>query len=763
MDEYEEKQPNPDAGDILAEAKERFQQAHEAFRDDFTYCKDVQAFIAGRQWPEKIQNEREGQDRPCLTLDKLNQNVRHIVNGGMLRERDVRVLAMSGDADDEVAEVQAGMIRQITQTSSSKIAYETGLRHAVSNGFGYWRVAVQLIPGTQLKEIAVKKIKEPRMVLLDAFCDYPDGRDSKYGFVFSKLTRKEFNKQYKHVSGYEECKSWADGVLETTVLPWTTEGSIILAEYFYYDGDTLKWAICTPDKILDEGPHHGNLIPIIRVLGDEYEDEGKHRVRGIINASSMDAQRAYNYSASAFIENVALAPLAPWVAADGQVDQYKTEWLNAHRVPRGVLRYKAVSHQGHLVPPPQRAMPAGIPEGWQGMMNNLVGDLQMIMGMAQPNVLGTGGIPVQSGVGVQAQQDPGDVNVFHFIDHWHGGIEQTGRVILSMIPYVYTKEQAVKIVGADGVLETAILNPNLPEPVRKNIQKTEMGLEKTLSKEYNHSIGRYDVAISTGPSSANKKAEANRMMVEMVRADPSIMQKAPDLVVKSMDMAGSDELSKRLRAFLPPGIAEDDEALIRQQLQQFGQENQQLKQQMAEMEKIILGEREKAQADLMQADMKRQGEVALAQQSGEIKLIQQQLQDEGKLKLAAIDGDITIQKTTLEGMIKVVLEKMKSQSKIDVEVMKQLANIGQMESYEERMGGYAGVLDSMNASTPETPIEPPSPPAPKEPDRQPIIFQVGDQQSKKKSRKAIRITRPDGSQSMAEVLDLDDEPEGTPS
>jgi hypothetical protein len=241
------------------------------------------------------------------------------------------------------------------------------------------------------------------------------------------------------------------------------------------------------------------------------------------------------------------------------------------------------------------------------------------------------------------------------------------------------------------------------------------------------------------------------------------MQKAPDLVVKSMDMAGSDELAKRLRAFLPPGVAEDDEAMIRQQLQQFGQENQQLKQQMAEMEKIILGERDKAQADLIQADMKRQGDVALAQQSGEIKLIQQQLQDEGKLKLAAMAGDITIQETTLKGMIQVVIEKMKSQSKIDVEVMKQLANIGQMESYEERMGGYAGVMDTMNASAPEMSGEPPAPPAPKEPDRQPIILQLVDQQPEKKSRKAIRITRPDGSQSMAEMLDLDDAQEEPPA
>lgn len=754
------KQQVEEPPDILGLAKERFKEAHDAYKDDFEDCRKVQAFIAGDQWPQAVKSDREAAGRPCLTLDHLNQYVRHVVNNGLLRDREVRVLAMSGEADDEVAEVLAGLVRQITQTSTSKIAYETGLRHAVGTGFGYWRVKVQTIPGTDLQEITIRKIRDPRMVLIDPFGDYPDGRDAKCAFVFTKLTRKEFNRQYPDC---EDCESWND-VAQGSVLPWTTEDSIVIAEYYYYEGETLMWAICCPNKVLDHGVHHGNVMPIVRVVGDEYEHDGKQRVRGLINNSSMDAQRAYNYSSSAFIENAALAPLAPWVGAAGQFEQYENEWKNAHRVPRAFLRYNPISidHNGQPipVPPPQRAMPAGIPEGWQGMMQNLIQDTQMIMGVAQPNVLGTGGIPVQSGAGIEAQQEPGDVNVFHYIDHWHSAIEQTGRIILAMIPHVYTSEQAVKIVGADGVLETAVLNPKLPQPVQKEMQRTMMGVEKATNVQYNHMIGRYDVAISTGPASASKKSEASKLMTTMVQAYPAIMEKAGDLVVGALDMSGSDELAKRLRAFLPPGVAEDDEAIIVQKLQQFGIENEQLKAQLQEAQQIILGEREKAQASLIEADMKRQGDVAKAQQQGQIDLLNQQLQDDGKMRLAAMEGDLEIQTATLKGMIDLIKEKMKAQNKLDVEALKQLASIGQMESYDERMNGYAGVLDSLNVEAPPPlggSVE--APPALKEekPDRQPIIFQVGEPQPKKKSRKAIRITRPDGSQSLAEVLDLDDE------
>jgi len=666
-----------DDAQILKVAKERYILAQEAERDDFDECRKVQDFIAGNQWPEEMRREREDAGRPCLVMDHLSQYVRHVVNSGLLRDRDIRVLAMSGDSDDEVADILAGLTRQITQTSTAKVAYETGLRHAVSVGWGYWRVRVQAIAGSQSgeQEIVIRRIREPRMVLMDPFCEYPDGRDSKFCFVFTKMTVKEFENDYPEAG---ECQSWGS-VTKDTILPDISKDSIIVAEYYYYNGDTLQWALCCPNKIISRGIHHGNLIPIIRVVGEEFEVDGKQRKRGLINPSSMDAQRTYNYASSSFTENVALAPLAPWIAAEGQLDQYVSEWKDAHRIPRPYLRYKPTSHQGQPVPPPQRATPAGIPEGWQGMMQNIIQDTQMIMGVSQPNVLGTGGIPVQSGIGIQAQQEPGDVNTFHYIDHWFGSIEQTGRVILAMVPHVYTTEQVVKVVGADDVLQTATLNPNLPQPVVKQIGQTTDGVQKVLSTSYNHMIGRYDVAIATGPSSATKKAETNKLMVAMVQADPTIMQKAPDLVVKSMSMAGGDELADRLRRFLPPGTTDDEDVIAVQKLQQFAQENEQLKQQMAEMEKIILGEREKAQTDLMKAQMKADGDLIRERHKGEMKLLESQIGHEGALELASMKAQVDLIKNERDNIIKLVLGKLQDD--------RQAQQMEQAEEQLERVDG----------------------------------------------------------------------------
>lgn len=700
--------PEPDdtqrKDDLLSLAAERFKQAYEAVKDDFEECAKVQDFIAGDQWPQAIKNARENDDRPCLTLDHLNQYVRHVINAGLMRSRDVRVLPMSGDADDDVASVLAGMVRQITQTSSSKIAYEAGLRHAASVGFGYWECKVIPVPGTngELLEIQLRRIKDPRMVLLDPFCDYPDGRDAKYAFKLTKLTKKEFKTQYGDQHA-DAVKSWHQ-VNSNTVLPWISEDAVVVATYYYFEGETLHWSICTPDAVLDEGVHHGNVLPVVRIVGDEYEHHGKNRNRGMINGSSMDAQRAYNYSSSAFIENVALAPLAPWIAAEGQVEQFASEWKDAHRVPRAVLRYRPVTISGQLAPPPQRAQPAGIPEGWQGMMANLIQDTQMIMGMAQPNVLGTGGIPVQSGVGIEAQKDPGDINTYHYTEHWYDAIEQTGRVILAMIPHVYTQPQAVKIVGDDGLLKTAILNPQQEQTVSKEVGADEKGMQRVLSTSYNPLIGRYDVAITTGPASATKKSETSRMMTTMVQAYPPIMEKAGDLVVASMDMAGADVLAKRLKAFLPPGLAEDDDAAQLQMLQQLTQQNQSLQQQVGELNQIVMGEREQSQAKMAQAQMQAQSALAQSQQQGQADLIQERLKHEGDARIAILKSQVDLENNTRDNIVKVIIEQIRAHNKMDVKIFEHLSQTAQMENHESRMGGYMHVLQDL---TQEPMQEPP--------------------------------------------------------
>ena len=48
-----------------------------------------------------------------------------------------------------------------------------------------------------------------------------------------------------------------------------------------------------------------------------------------------------------------------------------------------------------------------------------------------------------------ARQREGDVSTFHFIDNLSRAIRHAGRVIVDLIPHVYTEERMIRILGED--------------------------------------------------------------------------------------------------------------------------------------------------------------------------------------------------------------------------------------------------------------------------------------------------------------------------
>jgi len=668
--------------DLLKQVKKDFKDAYGAAEDDLKDAEESQDFIGGDQWPQGIRTERENFGRPCLTLDHLGQFCRQVINAALMQRLDVRILPMDDAADKDAADILGGMYRQISQSSTARVSYETGLRHATQVGFGYWKVRVKPIVGTDLFEIAVERIMEPRTVLFDPYTQYPDGRDAHYQFQLVKLSKSAYKDQY----GGDETDGitqWSQGG-DLTGIPWNTEDGVVIAEYYVRRASgEIEWAICSDAKILHRGVVHGKLLPIIRCVGEEYEYQGRNRKRGMIS-QSKDAARAYNYSISAFIESVALAPLAPFIAAEGQIEQYETEWKDAHRIPRAVLRYKPVMMDGSTtpLPAPQRTQPAQVPSGWQGLMASLITDQQMILGMYGPSLGGGGGAPVQSGVGVTAQQEPGTIQTYHYVEHWQLAIEQTARVVLSMIPDVYTVEQMVKIMGDDGVITAAYLDPTAQTAVSERLD----AYGKIQGKAYNPNVGRYDVAVTTAPSSVTKRQETAKFLMGVVNARPELLEIAGDLVFQSMDFPGADKIAERMKMALPAHLRPTPEDVdVKILLAQTQQKLQELTQTASEMEKIILSEREKAQADLMAEKMS----------------------NESDLKTAMIKAQTDLEINAQNNVVKVIVERMKARVAVGTDVINALSEASQLPTHEERMAHYLTLMDSLSVMPDEaTPPEP---------------------------------------------------------
>ncbi len=105
--------------DIVQEAQERLEAAwiqdRENREDGFMDLK----FLAAGQWPNEIRLQREAQNRPCLTINRLPQFVNQVPNTVRVNPPAIKAIPAGGEATAELAEVYSGLMRQIQYRSNA--------------------------------------------------------------------------------------------------------------------------------------------------------------------------------------------------------------------------------------------------------------------------------------------------------------------------------------------------------------------------------------------------------------------------------------------------------------------------------------------------------------------------------------------------------------------------------------------------------------------------------------------------------------------
>ena len=571
--------------DPLHEMREKFKLADEYWGDDRRAALDDIKFRAGEQWPAEIVAQREKDKRPCLTVDKLNQYIRQIVNDGRQNRPSINVSPVDSKADVATAEIMAGIVKHIESRSNADAAYDTALDSSATGGFGYFTVTTEYSgEETFDQDICIKRVRNPLTIIIDPESVEADASDMKFAFVMETMTKDEFEKKYPNklpadFKTNEKYEGWYgdevrvarywEVVEEDRTLYQMVDGTVIskarydeLKEGGLVEIDSMvkavrnipvrkvKHSLVSGAEYLEEPQEWpGKYIPICVVWGNEIDIEGKVTHSGIIRPAK-DAQRLYNYSRSAFAERVALTPKAPWLAAEGQVEDYEDEWNTANTASHSVLRYVPTSLNGQPVPPPQRVNPTDVPVGFQQDMQISEHDIQGAIGMYAASL----GAPSneRSGKAIMARQREGDTGTFHYHDNLNRAIRHCGRIIVDLIPKIYDSKRVVRIMGYDGTMSEASLDPGLPTASQK----------QGLQMMYNPGVGTYDVTITSGPSYNTLRQEATESMVTMIQAHPELMNVIGDLMVKNMDWPGAEEISKRLHMVLPPPILEAEQKAV---------------------------------------------------------------------------------------------------------------------------------------------------------------------------------------------------------
>jgi hypothetical protein len=534
--------PENEDEDILVEAKKRLALIEEAERDIRRLALDDLKFRAGEQWPEAVIAERQRDGRPCLVINKIPQFINQITNDQRQNRPSIKVHPVDDFGDVETAKIIQGLIRHIEYNSGADVAYDRAFEGAVIGGRGFFRIVTQYVDEMSFdQEILIKSIRNPFSVFFDPYSTEPDGSDANFAFITEDLSPEEYKARFP---GSEMASKDAWAAVGNNAPGWVGSDTCRVAEYFckkmepkqiclLSDGrvvekdaiesglppglvvvrereamvPVVKWFKMNAAEILDRGEWIGKYIPIVPVYGAELDVDGVRILEGIVR-HAKDPARMVNYWTSAETEAIALAPRAPFIAAEGQLEGYQADWDSANRRNHSVLKYKPTSLNGQPVPPPQR-----------NSFEPAVGAISQARMLAADDVKSVTGIydaslgnrsNETSGVAIQRRNNQAQTSNFHFVDNLTRSLRHGGRIIVDLLPKIYDTARAARIIGENDEQKVVKINQPFEEDGKEVLYKLD--------------TGKYDVTIDVGPSYATKRQESVASMLEMTRAYPALFQ-----------------------------------------------------------------------------------------------------------------------------------------------------------------------------------------------------------------------------------------------
>jgi hypothetical protein len=535
------------------------------------------------------------------------------------------VTPTGGRATYEAAQVFSGIIRRIEYVSKAVDAYTTAIYHQVESGIGYVRVETDYVDEQSFDlDLYIRRVADPRSIYMDPDCKLYDKSDANFAFVFEDIARDRYEEEYgeednpapatlDHTDGWNDkdhvrvAEYWRRNVNNTKIhrlsdgtvvrddeipddLREQVEGMIVKSREIAEP--EIEWFKLAGDKVIDRREWLGKYIPIVPFIGEETVIDGVMDRKGHTR-SQIDAQRIYNYWASAAVEQVALQTKSPYVARVDAITGREEQWSTANLKNWSVLVYNGVDEQGQPIPRPEREPPPQMAQAYIQGMTIARQDLMSVTGQYQAEL----GMPSneRSGIAIQQRQRQGDTATYHYIDNQAKAIRQVGRILIDLIPKVYDTRRVVMTLAEDGDENQVMVAPDSPE-AHQFVAPGPNGQPQPLSPGdaqkmqddpqqpdpriiFNPTVGQYDCESDVGPSYGTQRQEAANAFSQIMAQNPAAFQVVGDFWAANSDFPGADELADRLKRGLPPQYKAGPDPQVQaitQQAQQMQQQAQQL-------------------------------------------------------------------------------------------------------------------------------------------------------------------------------------------
>lgn len=588
---------------FILDMRKQYQADLDFDRQNREAALDDKKFAAGEQWDPIVLEQRKG--LPCLVINNIPQFTAQLVGDWREARKAVRVVPAE-DGDTDVASVRGDLIRARETASRANRVYDSAFESVVECGDGAFRVAVEYARDDVFdQDLFIRPIENALSVVWDRFSVDPTGRDAKRVWVNDRIPKDEFYTKYGADTPEDALE--AENDMDTlSVEGWADQDSYQVSEYWrlierqrllamFGDGSVhiiddsnidqlvaekgppvktrLTWVsfaqmhLVTGFQILS-GPYEYmlNRLPIIRMSG-RVTNVGGRRIRYGLVRFMKDAVRLKNFWRSVAAEQLGYAPKAKWMVTESAVEGKEEDLRKAHISRDPLLIFNDEAEFGRNV---QRVDPPGVEAALLGEAQINAQDMKDVTGIHDAS-LGIKSNEV-SGRAIHARQREGDIANITFHDNANAAILEAGDVMNQLIPQIYDGTRVVRVIGEDEAVKFAKVN----DPMDPNAVDL--------------SVGKFDVALSTGTSYTTRRVEAAQAMMDAIQVWPDLMGIAGDLVAKAQDWPGADKLAERLKKTIPPQFLDEDEqegaglGVTPEQLQEMQQKLAELEQKNAALE-----------------------------------------------------------------------------------------------------------------------------------------------------------------------------------
>lgn len=593
--------------DFLKEMREEYEHDFDFDRLNREQAIEDKRFAAGEQWDPVVLEQRKG--LPCLVINSVPQFIAQLVGDWRESKRGVKVLPTE-EGDKDLADIRADLIRSIETQSRADRVYDNAFESAVTCGDGAFRVAVEYARDDVFdQDVFIRPIDDTLSVLWDRLSVDPTGRDARYCFVDDLIPTKIFEAKWPKAAPSELSQRVYNQMVSRR---WLETDGVRITEYWrmiernrmlvLFEDGSVRFVDNNLDELIDKhgapqksriapcsyaqmhlvtgydilsGPYEYRLnrLPIIRVSGRVVNMAGQ-RVRYGIVRFMKDSVRLRNFWRSVAAEQLGYAPKAQWIATESAVEGYEDDLRRAHLSRDPLIKVSDEAVIGQNI---QRLDPPMLQSALHMEAEINTQDMKDVTGIHDASL----GIKSNetSGRAINARQREGDIASITYYDNGNAAVLEAGDVINQLISQIYDGTRIIRVIGEDEKLKFLKINdPNDP-------------------RSPDLSVGRYDVALSTGASYSTRRVEAAQAMMDAVQVWPQLLSVAGDLVAKAQDWPGADDLAERLKKtipqqFLDPEDREGPDPEVQQMqiaLQALQHENQMLKEDKEiELKKLII-------------------------------------------------------------------------------------------------------------------------------------------------------------------------------